>query len=246
MLRPTVGIHQIARHTSSARAGSASSFTGARESTPVHRWMMVRRCLLPVLACLLVSRAASAVVIDNDVPAGTLGSWSVDVATGGQTDNAVLTAEQLQSKTLVSGNVVFAYRSYVDTGGPGAGFTLGTDSPPTVDPADPDRVVSNGTFPGAGENIIRWEVTSSIADGSAVMVNTVRFTAVSGTLGPIRFLQYLDEDVGAASGDDIFLTRGAPSTGDLQLFTLDDTEVYGISHSGAFTAAGGLANSTFA
>src|SRR5262249_25964886 len=139
----------------------------------------------------------------------------------------------------------FAYRSYVDTGAPGAGFTLGTDTLPSVDPADPDRVVSNGTFPGEGENVIRWEVTSSIADGSPVMVNTVRFTAVSGTLGPIRFLQSLDEAV-AGSSDDIFLTRGALSSGDLQLFTLDDAEVYGISHSGAFSAAGGLANSTFA
>jgi hypothetical protein len=181
---------------------------------------MVRRCLLPILACLLVSRAALAVVIDNDVPAGTLGSWSVDVDTGGQTDDATLTAELLQSKTLTTGNVIFAYRSYVDTGAPGSGFTLGSDVLPTVDQADPDRVVSTGTFPGAGENLIRWEVTSSIADGSAVMVNRVRFTAVSGTLGPIRFLQYLDEDVGGSS-DDIFLTRGAPSTGDLQLFTLD-------------------------
>src|SRR4030095_8697416 len=179
---------------------------------------MVRRCLLSVLACLLVSRAALAVVIDNDVPAGTLGSWSVDIEPGGQPDTAVLTAEQLQSKTLVTGNVIFAYRSYVDTGAPGAGFTLSGDQP-TVDPTDPERVVSSGTFPGAGENVIRWEVTSSIADGSPVMVNTVRFTAESGTLGPIRFLQCLDEDLGGSS-DDIFLIRGAPSTADLQLFTL--------------------------
>jgi hypothetical protein len=205
---------------------------------------MVRRCLLPILACLLVSRAALAVVIDNDVPVGTLGSWSVDVDTGGQTDDATLTAELLQSKTLTTGNVIFAYRSYVDTGAPGSGFTLSGDVP-TLDVADPDRVVSTGTFPGAGENLIRWEVTSSIADGSPVMVNTVRFTATSGTLGPIRFLQYLDEDV-AGSGDDVFLTRGALATGDLQLFTLDNVESYGISHSGAFTAADGLVSSSFA
>src|SRR5262245_4951166 len=66
---------------------------------------------LRILACSLVSPAPAtrAVTIDNEVPAGTLGHWAVDVDTGGQTRNATLTAERLQAKDLHTTDVVFEY-----------------------------------------------------------------------------------------------------------------------------------------
>ena len=56
-------------------------------------------------------------------------------------------------------------------------------------------------------------------------------TENGGPLGALRFLQYLDEDVQGA-GDDVFLSAGTAASGDLELFTFDNTDVYGLSHSG--------------
>ena len=61
-----------------------------------------------------------------------------------------------------------------------------------------------------------------------------RFTFTTengGPLGALRFLQYLDEDVQGA-GDDVFLSVGTAASGDLELFTFDNTDVFGLSHSG--------------
>jgi hypothetical protein len=88
-------------------------------------------------------------------------------------------------------------------------------------------------------------VTSSIPDGEGVMTSTFNFMAETGTLGDLRFSQYLDEDV-QSPVDDVFFTRGSFAGADLELFTVDNTEVYGVSHSGALSSAQGLANATFA
>lgn len=64
-------------------------------------------------------------------------------------------------------------------------------------------------------------------------------------LGPLRFLQYLDEDVQGA-GDDVFLPVGTAAGNDLELFTFDNTDVYGLSHSGALLPGTELLNAAFA
>ncbi len=64
-------------------------------------------------------------------------------------------------------------------------------------------------------------------------------------LWDLRFFQYLDEDIEGVA-DDVFLTRGSVSGLDLELFTIDNTEVYGVSHSGALDATQGLDNAVFA
>ena len=70
-------------------------------------------------------------------------------------------------------------------------------------------------------------------------------TANGGALGPLRFLQYLDEDVNSSPGDDVFLPVGSAATGDLELFTFDSPEVYGLSHSGALLPGAGLQSASF-
>jgi hypothetical protein len=210
--------------------------------------VVLRRPMILALMLLLASPPADATIIDNDVPEGVLGHWSVDVASGGETTSATITAERLTAKDLRTTNVVFLYASYVDVGKPGAAMRL-AGTAPVVDPADPDRVSSTGSFTGANGNPILWEVSTSVADGSPLAVNVIRFTAQDGALGDLRFLQYLDEDVDGAD-DDVFLARGSVAGRDLQLFTLDSQEVFGVSHSGALSAgagpAGGLVNARFA
>jgi exosortase sorting signal-containing protein len=77
------------------------------------------------------------------------------------------------------------------------------------------------------------------------MTTTFTFVAVTGTLGVLRFHQYLDEDVEGA-GDDAFFTRGSAAGSDLQLFTVDNDEVFGVSHGGSYIGSQGLGGATFA
>lgn len=55
----------------------------------------------------------------------------------------------------------------------------------------------------------------------------------------------MDEDALTVS-DNVFLPIGSPSTANLSLFTLDNTEVFGVSQSGAFISAPGFLNASFA
>ena len=137
---------------------------------------------------------------------------------------------------------MFDYFSYVDPGIDGDGFQLSSfqanGSAPVRDPGNPNIVTSNGSFtgvsqPGANQpNTILWKAVSSIAPSGQVMNTQFTFTTENGgPLGALRFLQYLDEDVQGA-GDDVFLSAGTAASGDLELFTFDNTDVFGLSHSG--------------
>src|SRR5689334_10373004 len=75
-----------------------------------------RLVLVPSVFALLVGfalapRPASAVIIDNDLVPPTLGSWSVDVLTGGQTNTATLTANRLASADVQTSDIIFDYFS---------------------------------------------------------------------------------------------------------------------------------------
>jgi len=156
--------------------------------------------------------------------------------------NGFLTADRLISGFIEQSEIIFQYITYVDTGSGGfslSGFTL----VPNVLSGD-DEVTSSGSFTGSNGNIIDWTAVSSIAPGSPIMVNVITFTAQTGTLGNLQVFQYLDEDVEGFS-DDVFFTRGSAVANDLELFTFDNFEVYGVSHSGALTGGQGLVNSGF-
>lgn len=200
---------------------------------------------IPITLTLLTSQAL-AVNIDNDLLVTDVGRWRVDVLTGGESQNAWLTAVGNPSTTQFNETeVIFDYFSYVDVGTLGGAFRLPSTAlvGPTLvsSGAGPDEVTSSGSFPGAAGNTILWDVSSTIADGVPTMVNTYTFTAVSGTLGNIRFWQYLDEDV-LDFFDDVFFTHGSIAGADLELFTVDNTEAIGVSHSGALTAGQGNNN----
>jgi hypothetical protein len=197
---------------------------------------------IAVVLCVLPN-AGRTEVIDNDVAPGVLGHFSVDVLGGGESFEANLTASRLASADIVTEDVIFDYFSYVDPGIDGGGFRLSASSGPSL--SGDDEVTSSGSFIGESGNTIEWTAVSSIPDGGSVMTTVFTFTAATGTLGPLRFLQYLDEDIEGVS-DDVLFTRGSAAGGDLELFTVDDVEVYGVSHSGGLSVAGGLLNATFA
>ncbi|MGH8566147.1 MAG: hypothetical protein ACREXW_19525 [Gammaproteobacteria bacterium] len=193
-----------------------------------------------------IPMGSNAVEISNGVPESTVGHYRVDVTTGGETRAAFVTAARLASNDIIVGtDVVFDYFSYVDPGIDGAGFQL-VGSDPVPDPINPNIVTSNGSFTGFNQNLILWTAVSSIAPSGQVMNTRFTFaTQNGGPLGPLRFLQYLDEDVQGA-GDDVFLPVGAAASGDLELFTFDNTDVYGLSHSGALLPGTDLQNASFA
>jgi hypothetical protein len=211
------------------------------------------RSLGVFLLSVPVGAQVSEVKINNGISRETVGHYEVTVTTGGETREAVVTAARLASNDIIVGtDVVFDYFSYVDPGIDGGGFRL-FGSAPVVDPLNPNIVTSNGSFtgfnqPGANQpNTILWTAVSSIAPSGQVMNTRFTFTTANGgPLGPLRFLQYLDEDVNSSPGDDVFLPVGSAATGDLELFTFDSPEVYGLSHSGALLPGTDLQNASFA
>jgi len=185
---------------------------------------------------------AGFITIDNDLATNTVGYWEVEVDDAGESVNGYLTADRFNSGFIERSEIVFQYITYVDTGL--GGFSLsGFTTVPNALSGD-DEVTSSGSFTGSNGNTINWQVVSSIASASPIMVNVITFTAQTGTLGNLQVFQYLDEDVEGFS-DDVFFTRGSAAANDLELFTFDNVEVYGVSHSGALTGGQGLVNTGF-
>jgi len=200
---------------------------------------------LMLVALLPMSTSLKAVSIDNDLNPNNMGYWEVDVLTGGESRTAYITGVGAPSGTLYTRTeIVYDYFSYVDVGGLGGAQRLSGSTPTLVGGGAGvvDEVESSGTF--AGENgTVNWSVFSAIADGSKIVANTFQFNAQPGkTLGRIRFYQYLDEDVIGASND-VFFTVGSIANLNLGLFTVDNAEAIGISHSGALSTGQGLVNS---
>lgn len=197
---------------------------------------------IAVGALLVGSTTARAEVITNGIPAGELGHLSVDVQTGGESRDATLTARRADNNELMTSEVLFDYFSYVDPGNNGDGFRLSGTTPVVT---GTNEVTSTGSFAGNNNNTINWSAVSFIAEGSSIMSNLFTFTAETGTLGNLRFLQYMDEDIEGVS-DDVFFTRGSIAGGDLELFTIDNDLGFGVSHSGALSEPQGLVNSIVA
>jgi hypothetical protein len=197
------------------------------------------------LTALLVSFGALAnVTIDNGFTTDQQGYWSVVVDDGGESRSAYITATGTPSGTVFENEeIIFDYISYVDTGSGGVRLSA-TNVTTAANLSDPAEVTSAGTFLGSAGNTIDWTMVSSIDPGTSVMLNTLTLTAQEGLLGILDFYQYLDEDV-LGNGDDFFFTNGSGGGGDLQLFTIDNSEAVGVSHSGALAETQGLANSVF-
>lgn len=205
----------------------------------------LRALLLALLAApaVLLGGNATAIPIDNDVPQALVGHWLVDVLSAGDSRLANLTANRFQAGDVFTEDVLFDYFSYVDPGIDGVGLRLASFGAPPALTGD-DEVQSSGAFVGVN-GIINWTATSSIPFEDSTMSTTFTFTAETGTLGPLRFYRYMDEDV-EGSSDDVFLARGSLANLNLELLTIDNIQVYGVSHSGALAPGQGLVNATFA
>ncbi len=178
-------------------------------------------------------------LIDNDVNINTPGFFSFDVGAGGSSNFAGRGGITAQGNTqlLVNTNVVFAFQNYVDVGGNGQAFTLASTTittPPTL--VTPDLVASAGTFQGSS-GVVNWRVETFMDNGIARVNNRVIFTS-TGTLGNLRLINYLDEDVQGVS-DDLLYTTGTPGQADFRAFTLDGPERIGFSHGGVYSLTPG-------
>ena len=191
----------------------------------------------------LVSFSAGAVVINNGFATSQQGYWSVDVLDGGETRTASLTGTGTPSGTVFQDEeIIFDYFSCVDAGSGGVRLSA-TTIVSAASVTNPGEVTSSGNFLGSAGNIIDWVMVSTIIAGSSILTNELTLTARTGTLGVLDFYQYLDEDVIGASSD-FFFTRGSVGS-DLELFTIDNAEAIGVSHSGAQSGGQGLVNSNF-
>ena len=196
---------------------------------------------------LSVPLGTNAVVISNGIPAGTVGHFRVDVEDGGATRNVFVTAARASGE-IVTRNVVANYYSFFDRGDSGGGERL-RGVFPVADPNNLNRATSNGFLFGVSGTVISWTAVSSIAPGAQVMTTTYTFVAEPGkVLGALRLLQHLDAGVPVPEGvsDDVFFRTGSAVGGDLKLFTFDNTDIYGISHSGALLPGNDLQSASFA
>jgi hypothetical protein len=193
---------------------------------------------------LSVPLGTNAVEISNGIPEGTVGHFRVDVEDAGATRRVLVTAARFPSNDIVTRNVVRNYYSFVDAANNGGGVRLRAPLP-VPDAINPNHVTTNGSFLGIN-GLISWTAVSSIAPGAQVMTTTYTFIAEPGkVLGFLRFLQHLDGVVLDGS-DDVFFHRGSAVGGDLKLFSFDNTDVYGLSHSGALLPGNDLQNASFA
>lgn len=185
---------------------------------------------------------ATAITIDNGISSSTPGAFEVNVVEGGESRTANLTATG-EVSGVVQDNILYDYFTYVDTGS--NRFRLSDSATSSASLSGDNTVVSTGSFSGANNNTIDWDVSSTITPGEVGMRSTFNFTATEGTLGELGLFRYLDQDVLSISNN-VFFTRGSAAGGDLQLFTIQPDEIIGVSQSGAFTAAQGLVNFSFA
>jgi hypothetical protein len=206
--------------------------------SPVRSWTLL---LWAMLLGVCMTQPCRGIWIDNDIPTGTVGHFSVDVYDGGQAYEGYVTAQRLASGDLYTENVVYSYLAFVETG-TGMVFQLPVDTTGTL--TGDDEVTSTGSFPGSNGNTVNWKVVSYIPAGALQMANVFTFWTDQGTLGNLKFYQYLDEDLEDFT-DDIFFTRGSAESANLELYTVDSNEVYGVSQSGAFNTAQGLRDAAF-
>lgn len=183
--------------------------------------------------------------IDNDANPTTVGYFSMQVQDGGSANVARVTAQGV-TQLFTDQNFLFSFINGVDVDGAGAiplTFTNITQAA-TRDPSGEDIVTSAGNFTGQNGQI-DWTTTTSIADGSNVIVNTVTFSSAN-PFGNLQFGNYLDEDVGASLTTNILAPFGTPGQPGFSAFTLDGTQRVGFGQGGVYTPNGTtLVNATY-
>ena len=204
----------------------------------------MKRLVCIIGACALITmlhlpRSASAInfiFIDNGISGD--GFWQVRSSEGGTTTTAFL--DPTGSPAGISGKtqIIFQYFHFVDVGADGGGEILHNTTITTPANLTPlNEVTSAGLF--EGENgTISWTAVSFIEPGSPLYLTELTFTS-DNPFGPVRLIQYLDEDV-EGSTDDVLIPIGTPGADDFQLLTLDDNIPIGVSHSATYNTAVGM------
>jgi hypothetical protein len=185
-------------------------------------------------------------LIDNDVDINTPGFFSFQPSAGGNATfgaNAGITA-QGTSQLFVNSDVIFDFTNYIDIGPNGNAFELANTTitrPPTL--VSPDLVVSEGTFTGNNNAVVRWRIESRFDNGISRLYNTLLLDS-DAPLGDLSFINYLDEDIQFPSDDFLYVT-GTPGEKDFRAFTIDDRERIGFSHGGIYQPGAELQNATY-
>jgi len=193
------------------------------------------------------------ILIDNDVVQATPGFFTFQPQAGGGNEFGAPVgagvgisgiSAQGRTQSFINQDVIFEFLNMVDVGSDGGALSL-ANTTITLNPTliSPDLVASEGNFVGNGGAVVNWRVESRFDNGIAQLVNTITFTSTS-PLGNIRYINYLDEDVGLPS-DGILFTRGTPGQADFRAFTVDGAERVGFSQGGVYTSGPGLQNATY-
>ena len=182
--------------------------------------------------------------IDNDVATGIAGSFQANIGDGNEVFTSALTYEEIDG-TLVTGNLIFDYTTYVRVGNTTTNLANTTITQAATLVAD-DIVESRGSFTGPN-GLVNWIAQSSFVDGVATFLSSLDLVAAPGTeLGDIQIISYLDEDIQGV-GDDFLTTTGIPGQADFRAFTLDGPNRVGFAHGGFYVDDGtNQVNATFA
>ncbi|NOX56797.1 MAG: hypothetical protein GXP27_20620, partial [Planctomycetes bacterium] len=158
--------------------------------------------------------------IDNGLPEGDPGHFSVQLGPGGTTDTV----------HLAGTSTVFEYTAYLDVNAQGPNADLG--APDVFDLQDigaaPTFVAGNfatsqATITPSTGGQIDVQIQVGIIPGTSALFTIYDFTASGGAdLRNSTFWQYLDSDI-YSSGDDELEVLGSVATNDLRLTTVDPT-----------------------
>jgi outer membrane protein OmpA-like peptidoglycan-associated protein len=207
--------------------------------------LLVSKYILGIF-CILTPYLANALVINNGLNGATANFFAVDVKTAGSSEEVGLSpgAQVTNPSEFAPQGIIYLYNLHIIVNGTSSVLT-GT-APSYVGPATDNKVTSSGNFVGSEGNTIEWTVDSSIQSGAVQMRNIITFTAVTGTLGDLQVIQYMDQDVDGET-DDVFFSKGSAPQGNIELFTLDDNNPnnVGVSQGGAQLEEQGLINASF-
>lgn len=206
------------------------------------RFSLAFNLFIIFIASIGISPLTQAVVVNNGKLISEPGYFSADVAEAGDSREVNLTDLNL---SYIGEDIVYDYLSYIDIGAGPQKLSSTANTPAEL--IDGNTVGSSGSFLGANGNIIAWTAYSTIENYGSQLRSVYRFSTTTGTLGLLRFFQYIDQDV-VGSEDDVLFVRGDMVTRDFGIHTVDydDTAGLGVSQSGALDGAQGLLNAAYA
>lgn len=173
--------------------------------------------------------------IDNDVAPTITGSFTATIGDANEVLTTATTVENLTTgQQLINQDFVFRYSTYLITGGTSVQLSATTITQPATLISD-DRVESRGTYVGPNGDV-NWVATSYFINGLPTLFSQLDLTSAT-TLGDIRVVSYLDEDVQGVS-DDLLYTVGTPGQADFRVYTIDGPLRIGFSHAGFYANDG--------